>query len=297
MLKTQSINLVEKSRHPKDSLLKYDFAVRTDKYVLVVQSKHDHKGDIMLIKARALKGYSLDSLDGDIGSASEFYFDDRYWAVRYLVANTASWLSGKKVLISPYSLNGVNNSNEKVSVQLTKKQIENSPSVDKDEPVSRQFELKYNGYYGYPEYWGGQYMWGGYPYLVMDRSKWGLTAMEKGWDPHLRSTHEVTGYRFLALDGEIGHVDDFIIDDETWAIRYLVAATKNWWPGKKVLISPKWIESVSWGDKDIVIGLSREAIKAAPEYTDESLLTRHYETGLHGHYNREGYWVDELSAV
>ena len=140
-------------------------------------------------------------------------------------------------------------------------------------------------------------MWGGYPYLVMDRSKCGLAASEKGWDPHLRSTHEVTGYRFLALDGEIGHVDDFIIDDETWAIRYLVAATKNWWPGKKVLISPKWIESVSWGDKEIAIGLSRDTIKAAPEYTDESLLTRPYEAGLHGHYNREGYWVDELSAV
>lgn len=136
MLKTQSINLVEKSRHPKDSLLKCDFAVKTSKYVLVVQSKHDHKGDIMLIKARALKGYSLDSLDGDIGSASEFYFDDRYWAVRYLVANTASWLSGKKVLISPYSLNGVNNSDEKVSVQLTKKQIEDSPLTLPSECVS-----------------------------------------------------------------------------------------------------------------------------------------------------------------
>ena len=104
----------------------------------------------MLIKANALKGYSLKSLDGDIGSASEFFFDDRYWAVRYLVANTASWLSGKKVLISPYSLNGVNNSDDQVSVQLTRKQIEDSPSINTDEPVSRQFEGSYNSYYGYP---------------------------------------------------------------------------------------------------------------------------------------------------
>jgi len=113
-------------------------------------------------------------------------------------------------------------------------------------------------------------------------------------DRHLRSTDEVTGYHFVALDGEIGHVDDFIIDDETWAIRYLVVATKNWWPGKRVLISPKWIENVSWEEREVAIGLSRENIKAAPEYTDESLLTRDYETGLYGHYNREGYWVDEL---
>jgi hypothetical protein len=126
----------------------------------------------------------------------------------------------------------------------------------------------------------------------------GLSASEAmGWDRHLRSTHEVTGYHLVALDGEIGHVDDFIIDDETWAIRYLVVATKNWWPGKKVLISPKWIENVSWEEREVAIGLSRETIKAAPEYTDESLLTRDYETGLYGHYNREGYWVDELAAV
>jgi len=252
----------------------------------------------MLVKAKSLKGYSLKGLDGDIGSAREFFFDDQYWAVRYLVANTASWLSDRKVLISPYSLSGVNSSDEKVSVQLTKKEIEDSPSINSDEPVSNQFEGAYNGYYGYPEYWGGSYMWGGYPYIMRDRSRWGLSASEaKNWDRHLRSTQEVTGYHLLALDGEIGHVDDFIIDDETWAIRYLVVATKNWWPGKKVLISPKWIESVSWDAREVAIGLTRETIKAAPEYTDESLLTRDYETGLYGHYNREGYWVGELSAV
>lgn len=252
----------------------------------------------MLIKAKALKGYSLKSLDGDIGSASEFLFDDQYWAVRYLAANTGSWLSGRKVLISPYSLDGVNTAEEKVFVLLNKKQIEDSPSTDTNKPVSSQYENLYNGYYGFPNYWGGPFMWGGYPYLELDRTKWGSTVSDEAeWDRHLRSTNEVTGYHLLALDGEIGHVNDFIIDDETWAIRYLVVATKNWWPGKKVLISPKWIERVSWDTREVVIGLSRETIKGAPEYTDGSLLTRDYETGLHGYYNREGYWVDELSAV
>ena len=252
----------------------------------------------MLIKAKALKGYSLKSLDGDIGSASEFYFDDRYWAIRYLVANTANWLSGRKVLISPYSLDGVNTAEEKVFVLLNKKQIEDSPSINTDEPVSRQFEKLYNGYYGYPNYWGGPYMWGGYSGFSRDRATWGPMASEPvEGDRHLRSTHEVTGYHLLALDGEIGHVVDFIIDDETWAIRYLVVATKNWWPGKQVLLSPKWIENVSWEEREVAIGLTRETIKAAPEYTDESLLTRDYETVLYGHYNREGYWVEELAAV
>jgi hypothetical protein len=252
----------------------------------------------MLIKAKALKGYSLASLDGNVGSASEFYFDDRYWTIRYLVANTGTWLTGRKVLISPYSLDGVNPAEEKVFVLLNRKQIEESPSFDMDEPVSRQYESLYNGYYGFPNYWGGPYMWGGNPYILRDRSRWGLAASEAmGWDRHLRSSNEVTGYHFAALDGEIGHVDDFIVDDETWAIRYLVVATKNWWPGKKVLISPKWIENVSWEERQVAIGLSRETIKAAPEYTDESVLTRDYETSLYGHYNREGYWVEELTAV
>jgi len=260
------------------------------------QSKHE--GDVMLVKANALKGYSLKSLDGDIGSASEFFFDDRHWVIRYLVANTANWLSGQKVLISPYSLDGVNTAEEKVSVLLNRKQIEESPSVDTDEPVSRQFEKLYNEYYGYPDYWGGPYLWGGYSCLSRDRTSWGAPSTEPtGGDRHLRSTREVTGYHLLALDGEIGHVVDFIIDDDAWAIRYLVVATKNWLPGKKVLVSPLWIENVSWEEKEVAVALSREAIKSAPEYTDASLLTRDYETSLHGHYNREGYWIEERSAV
>ena len=128
----------------------------------------------MLIKAKALKGYSLDSLDGEIGSASEFYFDDRYWTVRYLVAKPGIWLTGRKVLISPYSVSGVNQAEEDVYVQLTKKQIEDSPSIYTDEPVSIQFEDSYNGYYGYPSYGGGSFMWGRHPYIERDRTRWVL---------------------------------------------------------------------------------------------------------------------------
>ena len=122
------------------------------------------------------------------------------------------------------------------------------------------------------------------------------TQGEKAWDAHLRSTDDVSGYHIQAVDGEIGHVEDFIIDDETWAIRYLIIDTRNWWPGKKVLVSPQWIERVSWSESKVFVNLSREAIKQSPEYTEESLLTRDYETGLHRHYNRQGYWVDEPAA-
>ena len=133
------------------------------------------------------------------------------------------------------------------------------------------------------------------PTIERDREKWKTSTQgEKAWDPHLRSTYSVSGHHIQALDGEIGHVEDFIIDDETWAIRYLIVDTHNWWPGKKVLVSPQWIERVSWHERKVFVNLSRETIKQSPEYTEDSLITRDYETGLHRHYDRQGYWVAEL---
>jgi len=254
----------------------------------------------MLNKAQTLKGYKLHSLNGEIGKIKEFYFDDHYWTIRYLVADTGNWLTGTQVLISPYALAAVNKEEQYIAIDLNKKQIEDSPSLNTDKPVSRQFEEGYYEYYGWPMYWGGSFMWGAYPsypYIVRDREKWREpTQGEKAWDPHLRSTQDVSGYHIQAADGDIGHVEDFIIDDETWAIRYLIVDTQNWWPGKKVLVSPQWIERVSWSESTVFVNLTREAIKQSPEYTEESLLTRDYETGLHRHYDRQGYWIEDPAA-
>ena len=192
----------------------------------------------MLIKAKTLKGYALHSLDGEIGKVKEFYFDDQHWAIRYLVADTGNWLTGRQVLISPHALAAVSTQEQHIAINLTKQQIEDSPSLDSDKPVSRQFEEAYYGYYGWPMYWDGPCMWGCYPYIMRDREQpRPPTRSEKTWDPHLRSTHDVSGHHVQATDGEIGHVDDFIIDDETWGIRYLVIDTRNWWPGNKVLVA------------------------------------------------------------
>ncbi len=248
----------------------------------------------MLIKATTLKGYKLDSLDGELGAVKEFYFDDQHWTIRYLVANTGSWLTGRQVLISPHALVAAIQAERHVAVDLTKKQIEESPALDTDKPVSRQFEEAYYGHYGFPMYWGGPYSWGLYHLPRRQREQaQPISQGEKAWDPHLRSTDAVTGYEIQALDGELGHVVDFVIDDETWAIRYLVVATRNWWPGKKVLIAQQWIERVSWSESKVFINLSREAIQQSPEYTAEALITRDYETGLHRHYQRPGYWIEE----
>jgi sporulation protein YlmC with PRC-barrel domain len=200
----------------------------------------------------------------------------------------------------------VNKENRDIAVNLTKKQIENSPPLNTDKPVSRQYETSYYGYYGWAPYWGGPFMWGAYsnpsmmgayPSVVRDRVRARESARDENasWDLHLRSTRAVSGYHIQAADGEIGHVEDFVIDDETWAIRYLVVNTRNWWPGKKILVSPKWFERVSWGESKVFVNLSRDTIQQSPDYTEESLLTREYEVGLHQHYQHKGYWVDEPS--
>jgi uncharacterized protein YrrD len=251
----------------------------------------------MLINAKTLKGYKLDSRDGELGKVEEFYFDDQYWTIRYLVADTGDWLTGRQVLISPYALGAVNRPDHLITVGLTKDQIEASPALDSDKPVSRQFEEAYYGYYEWPTYWSGLNVWGYYPYLARNPEQWKhATPSERAWDPHLRSTRSVSGHHIQATDGEVGHVDDFVIDDETWTIRYLVVDTHNWLPGKKVLVSPHWIDRVSWGDRKVFVALSRETIKNSPEYALEDPLSRHYETALHLHYNRLGYWMEEPVA-
>ena len=251
----------------------------------------------MLIEAKTLKGYKLNSLNGEIGKVKEFYFDDQHWAIRYLIADTGNWLMNRQVLISPYALVAVIKEEQLISIALTKKQIEDCPPLGSEKPVSRQYEESYYGYYGWPLYWGGPYMWGYYPEIVRDREKWREpTQHDKAWDPHLRSSHEVTGYHIEAADGDIGHVEDFIIDDETWAIRYLIIDTRNWWPGKKVLVSSQWIDRVSWHEEKVFINLQRDIIKQSPEYTEESPVTRDYEIRLHRHYTIEGYWVREPAS-
>ncbi len=254
----------------------------------------------MLHRAKTLRQYKLDSLDGEMGGVNDFYFDDKYWTVRYLVADTGNWLTGRLVLISPRALAAAIKDEEHIAVDLTKKQIEESPSYSTDKPVSRQFELDYHEYYGWGTYWGGPFAWGAYPYPgplpVAIEAEGSSEEEEKEWDPHLRSVQHISGYHLQATDDEIGHVEDFVIDDVTWAIRYLIVDTRNWWPGRKVLVSPQWIERVSWDESKVFINLTRDAIKQAPEYTDDLLLNREYETNLYAHHGREGYWDSERLA-
>ena len=248
----------------------------------------------MHYSVKELKGYTIGATDGDLGKLDDFYFDDESWTIRYLVAETGNWLLNRKVLISPFALGKADAARERLSVTLTKKQVEKSPSIDTDKPVSRQHEASYLDYYGYPYYWGGPYLWGPWTYPQLSgaaqrRNEEARAKREEANDVHLRSAHKVTGYHIEAPDGDIGHVEDFIIDGETWEIRYMVVDTQNWWPGKKVLLSPRWSDRVSWSDSKVYVDLSRETIKNGPEYHPEA-LNREYEETLYDYYKRPKYW-------
>ncbi|HLP14907.1 MAG TPA: PRC-barrel domain-containing protein [Bacteroidota bacterium] len=248
----------------------------------------------MLHTIDKVSGYKLAATDGEIGKVQDFYFDDTHWTIRYLVADTGNWLTGRRVLLSPYALVDVNEEEETIGVDLTKQQIEESPSLEEGQPLSRKYEESYYGYYGWPMYWTGVYPWGSSPMLVRDPAQWKDPAhpSKESWDPNLRSTDEITGYDIQASDGEIGHVEDFVIDDTTWTIRYMIVDTKNWLPGKKVLISPQWINKVSWDESKVYVNMPRATVENAPEYDEDTLITRDYEEELYQHYDMDGYWVE-----
>jgi hypothetical protein len=254
----------------------------------------------MLRNSTHLKGFTIRTTDGELGTVDQLYFDDETWAIRYLTVETGGWLGGRQVLISPISVVGTEWQARRLDVALTKKQVENSPNIDTHQPVSRQHEAAYYGYYGYPYYWEGPYLWGPafYPSALAIPTTASTEATadrigKESMDSHLRSTEAVTGYDIEAADGEIGHVHGFVVDDKAWAIRYIEVATRNWWPGKMVLVSPAWIERMSWIDSKVYAGLSREAIRNAPEYVESAPITREYENRLYNHYGRPPYWLHD----
>ncbi len=265
----------------------------------------------MLRNINDLEGFAIGATDGVIGHVKDLYFDDESWTVRYFVVDTGSWLSSRKVLISPFAFGKPSASEKVLPVSLTREKVKNSPDIDTEKPISRQHEIDYLGYYGYPMYWGGAGYWGAgvYPgamlsgYGVAPRSTSGpidattvADDMRPGvhQDSHLRSCETVSRYYVHASDGDIGHVQGMLVDDETWVIRYLVVNTSNWWLGHKVLVAPQWIEIVSWLEATVSVDLTRQAIKDSPPYVHTTPLHRQQEAGLFEHYGRRSYWADDL---
>jgi sporulation protein YlmC with PRC-barrel domain len=263
----------------------------------------------MLRPATEIRGLTIHATDGEIGSVQDLFFDDDRWTVRYVVVDTGTLLPGRRVLVSPLAVTGADWDARRLDVRLTRAQVGDSPDIETERPVSRQEQRRqeraYHDYYGWPYYWGGVGLWGAMnlPAALMgpaaawvpdarpaDPTEAAVREDEAaGGDRHLRSVAEVTGYRIEATDGEIGHVEDFLVDDESWAVRYMVVDTSNWWVGRKVLVAPDWIREIRWADQRVRVDLTRDAVKAAPAYDPTVPLDRALEERLWRSHGREGH--------
>lgn len=248
----------------------------------------------MLERLDPLRGWTIESTDGEIGKVNDFLFDDERWAVRYLVVDTGDWLNNRRVLLSPVSFDGIERDRKRLRLNVTRNQVKSTPEVDLTRPISRRYEATYYNYYGYPVYWGGSSLWGaGAQPQDLSRAKpagiLDLSRYSEG-EYHLKRVSEVLGFHVRALDGEIGHVDDFLVDDDSWAIRYLLADTSNFLGGKWVLVSPEWARGVDWNGLTINVDMNKEQVKKSPEYDPNKPLDRTYEKHLHDYYHRPAYW-------
>jgi hypothetical protein len=252
----------------------------------------------MLRLAREMKGSSIGASDGPIGTVHDFLFDDQTWLVRWLVVDTGEILPGRRVLLPPSILGHVNHIGHQFSVRLTRQEVKDSPGIETDAPVSRRMEADTYSYYGWSPYWNTGFYFGGYGYagslggLYGRPTALGAAALDHEHDEvdhgdrHLRSVHEIDGYDIAATDGRIGHVADLMVEDGDWGIRYLVVDTQNWWPGRKVLISPRSVASIDWMLRAVTLDVDRSAVKNSPAYEGQPTIDRLYEAEFHDYYSK-----------
>jgi hypothetical protein len=233
------------------------------------------KGSI-LRSVKELYGYDIRATDGHIGKVDDFCFHDGSWAIQYAVVDTGGWLSERKVLISFALLEQPDWSAKAFPVSLTKEQVKDSPPLDIDKPISKIYESELREHYGWP---------------VPSPVKIRIAAMEAREDSNLRSTKEVVGYHIQSTDGEVGHVEDFLVDDDEWLLRYMIVDTRNILPGKNALVSVDWIEKVSWAESKLYLDITKEELKGAPEFDYSAPVNRRYEMRIYDYYGRPVYWA------
>ncbi|MBN1475198.1 PRC-barrel domain containing protein [Candidatus Sumerlaeota bacterium] len=244
----------------------------------------------MLRSLSEMRGYSILATDGHIGKAHDFLFDSLTWTLRYLVVKTGPWLLERRVLISPVALGDPDWTKREFPVNLTRDQVKSAPEIDLDKPVSLQRQVDLHTHHRWPLYMPAPLVGGGgvppaAPVIPMGEPESQEKVKERG-DPDLRSHREVTGYHISAIDGEIGHVEDFIADDSQWCLRHMVIDTRNWLPGRKVLIPTDWVEDVDWEERTVHVSLDRETIRSSPEFDPSLPVSPEHDKQLRDHCGR-----------
>jgi hypothetical protein len=252
----------------------------------------------MLRSTKELEQYTITACDGVCARVRDFYFDDASWVIRYLVIDTGEPKAAHHVLMSPHAIAAGDWSDQTLRVALTQEQVRRSADIDSIKPVSQQHEMGYFGYNEYGKHWGGGGLWGaGFYPDILQAGLATVTRQQAGDDPHLRSANTVARYYVHARDGDIGHVSGFLVDDGTWAIRYLIVNTSNWWLGHEVIVAPDWVDDVDWADSIVTVDLNRRAIQDSPAYHSVAPLDHELELSTHRHYGRDGYWPRQAGAV
>ncbi len=254
----------------------------------------------MFLDVKRMIGFNVVAEDGEFGKVEDILIDDQTWEMRYLVVDTGSWLSGRSVLVSSTAVRRPDWSGQFIPVSLTKQQIEASPPLEKDKPVTRDFEEVIHMHFDWEPYWvrgpleGTRKVEQEEAEEEEEREEEEARRAESATDEpnrHLRRVNEILGYHIHASDGDIGHIDDFIVDDEGWILRYAIVDTHNWLPDRKVLIAMSWLEDIHEDTSKIDVDLTREQVKNSPEWDTKTTLRRPYEELLFDHYKREKYWL------
>jgi hypothetical protein len=217
----------------------------------------------MMMSVEQLQGYTIRGTDGEIGKLHDVYFDDASWKVLFLLADTRPWIVGRLVLISPAALGDPDTENRVFPMSLTKAEVENGPSVEEHKPVSRQHAADVS------KYWDRPFFGPGDPRFDLGLELDPPAAQPEAHDvppddPHLRSAGDIRGHHVDTPDGRCGHIEDWIVDVDSWTIREVVIDTTDWWPGGSVRIPTAEIASMNWDDKSVQVRLSKEALAARP---------------------------------
>ena len=245
----------------------------------------------MLRSLHEMKGYKAKATDEEVGVVDDFCFDDSNWAVLYIVVDIGSWLADRDVLISPAKVALPDRNNRILPISMSSSEVKQAPGVEAEAPVSKQEAINIEQYHVWAPVWspiGVPIVYGGIAAAPMVEEE--ASKSEQKPNPRLRSEKEVEGYHISAVDGEIGHVEDHIVDTDDWTIRYLIVDTRNWLPGKNVILSPDWVTQVDWEQRRISVNLTREQVRNSPGYDKDAMIDREYEEALYDHYGRPTYW-------
>ncbi|HET9241284.1 MAG TPA: hypothetical protein VFO10_28725 [Oligoflexus sp.] len=259
----------------------------------------------MLYRASALIKIGVQAVDRGAGIIKDLYFDDRAWKIRYCVVDTGSWLSGRQVLISPEALTALDAEAGAFQSKLTEEQIKNSPGADTEKTVSRQYEEYLSSYYGWSPYWStpqavssfpGIYTYPPYPAGISrtldllssatpkSPSEEGQSYPGQAEESHLRSFLEVKSYGLRALDGDLGHVEDLLIDAADWSVTHVIVDTRTWWPGGEVVVDRGMIQAINWEDRVMMVAMVRDEVKEAPPYSRDLSLSESFQTKVSQYY-------------